>query len=52
MQKEYVNNGVYNERLEYYAKIDSLKMYAKGKGSTVPSDAQAREKWVFEQLKK
>ena len=21
-------------------------MYAKGKGSTVPSDAQAREKWV------
>lgn len=23
-------------------------MYAKGKGSTVPSDAQAREKWVHE----
>lgn len=21
-------------------------MYAKGKGATVPSDAQAREKWV------
>ena len=24
----------------------TLRMYTKGKGSTVPSDAQAREKWV------